>query len=133
FWPEWTLLPLGMPLAVHGWVELMEARPELWRRRGMTEALAIHVGAAVTVSLFLVLVWAVTGAGYFWPLWPMLAFALAVGVHAFAVLRGGRKRIERLERTRAGVVDVQETELRRIERDLHDGAQARLVALGMSL
>jgi signal transduction histidine kinase len=133
FWPEWTLLPLGMPLAVHGWVELMEARPELWRRRGMTEALAIHVGAAATVSLFLVLVWAVTGAGYFWPLWPMLAFALAVGVHAFAVLRGGRKRIERLERTRAGVVDVQETELRRIERDLHDGAQARLVALGMSL
>jgi signal transduction histidine kinase len=30
-------------------------------------------------------------------------------------------------------VDVQEAELRRIERDLHDGAQARLVALGMSL
>ena len=30
-------------------------------------------------------------------------------------------------------MDVQETELRRIERDLHDGAQARLVALGMSL
>ena len=28
---------------------------------------------------------------------------------------------------------MQETELRRIERDLHDGAQARLVALGMSL
>jgi signal transduction histidine kinase len=30
-------------------------------------------------------------------------------------------------------VDVQESELRRIERDLHDGAQARLVALGMNL
>ena len=30
-------------------------------------------------------------------------------------------------------MDVQEAELRRIERDLHDGAQARLVALGMSL
>ena len=28
---------------------------------------------------------------------------------------------------------MQETELRRIERDLHDGAQARLVALGMNL
>ena len=30
-------------------------------------------------------------------------------------------------------MNVQESELRRIERDLHDGAQARLVALGMSL
>ena len=38
-----------------------------------------------------------------------------------------------LETSRAGAVDQQEAELRRIERDLHDGAQARLVALGMSL
>jgi signal transduction histidine kinase len=30
-------------------------------------------------------------------------------------------------------VDAQDAELRRIERDLHDGAQARLVSLGMSL
>ena len=43
------------------------------------------------------------------------------------------ERIDRLETTRAGAVDEQESELRRIERDLHDGAQARLVALGMSL
>ncbi|MDF2752906.1 MAG: integral rane sensor signal transduction histidine kinase, partial [Gaiellaceae bacterium] len=40
---------------------------------------------------------------------------------------------EVLEASRAGAVDAQEAELRRIERDLHDGAQARLVALGMSL
>ena len=43
------------------------------------------------------------------------------------------ERIETLETSRAGAVDVQDAELRRIERDLHDGAQARLVALGMSL
>jgi len=56
-----------------------------------------------------------------------------VAVHG-AVIRGQREhRIRRLEETRAGAVDVQETELRRIERDLHDGAQARIVALGMSL
>ena len=41
--------------------------------------------------------------------------------------------VEVLEASRAGAVDAQEAELRRIERDLHDGAQARLVALGMSL
>lgn len=43
------------------------------------------------------------------------------------------QRIETLTATRAGAVSVQDSELRRIERDLHDGAQARLVALGMSL
>jgi signal transduction histidine kinase len=35
--------------------------------------------------------------------------------------------------TRAGAVEEQEEKLRRIERDLHDGAQARLVALGITL
>lgn len=41
--------------------------------------------------------------------------------------------MEELTRTRRGAVDVQATELRRIERDLHDGAQARLVALSLQI
>jgi signal transduction histidine kinase len=43
------------------------------------------------------------------------------------------RRVESLTQSRAESVDFSATELRRIERDLHDGAQARLVALGMSL
>ncbi|GAA4713138.1 sensor histidine kinase [Phytohabitans rumicis] len=43
------------------------------------------------------------------------------------------RRVQALTRSRAETVDAQAAELRRIERDLHDGAQARLVALGMSL
>ncbi|WP_203925116.1 sensor histidine kinase [Virgisporangium ochraceum] len=42
-------------------------------------------------------------------------------------------RVEKLAQTRAAVVDASAAELRRIERDLHDGAQARLVALAMNL
>ncbi|MFD0551335.1 histidine kinase [Streptomyces rectiviolaceus] len=42
-------------------------------------------------------------------------------------------RIEHLTTTRSDAVDTQQAELRRIERDLHDGAQARLVAMGMTL
>ena len=42
-------------------------------------------------------------------------------------------RVEQLAQTRADAVDSAAAELRRVERDLHDGAQARLVALGMSL
>jgi signal transduction histidine kinase len=53
-----------------------------------------------------------------------------------ADLRAGRAltaRVERLTETRAEVVDSAAAELRRLERDLHDGAQARLVALGINL
>ena len=42
-------------------------------------------------------------------------------------------RVERLTQTRAAAVDAAAAELRRLERDLHDGAQARLVAIGLSL
>lgn len=42
-------------------------------------------------------------------------------------------RVQELTESRAETVDTQAAELRRIERDLHDGAQARLVSLGMSL
>ncbi|MEV1019234.1 sensor histidine kinase [Streptomyces sp. NPDC050264] len=42
-------------------------------------------------------------------------------------------RIAHLAATRSDAVDTSAAELRRIERDLHDGAQARLVAMGMTL
>jgi signal transduction histidine kinase len=43
------------------------------------------------------------------------------------------ERVEVLTRTRADVLDAHGAELRRIERDLHDGTQARLVAIAMRL
>jgi signal transduction histidine kinase len=43
------------------------------------------------------------------------------------------RQVEQLTESRAVVVDTAASDLRRLERDLHDGAQARLVALGMSL
>ncbi len=53
------------------------------------------------------------------------------------VLGPGRRaladRIGELERSRAVVIDAGEAERRRIERDLHDGAQQRLVAMTMEL
>ena len=53
------------------------------------------------------------------------------------VLGPGRRaladRIGQLEHSRAEVIDAGEAERRRIERDLHDGAQQRLVAMTMEL
>jgi signal transduction histidine kinase len=42
-------------------------------------------------------------------------------------------RVRELSQTRTEALDTSAAEIRRIERDLHDGAQARLVAMGMTL
>jgi signal transduction histidine kinase len=138
FWPIWTLLPLGLILAVHAWVTLLLIRPSVWPSR-LGRALGIHAGVSALLVIFFTLIWAVTTQGYFWPVWPALGLGIAVVLHLLIVLltppdrTAMENRIEELTSTRAGAVDAQDAELRRIERDLHDGAQARLVALGMSL
>jgi len=63
--------------------------------------------------------------------------AAASGALSRIVLGPSRRqleeRVEVLAQTRAGAVDAAAAELQRIERDLHDGAQARLVALALDL
>ena len=44
-----------------------------------------------------------------------------------------RQDVERLRESRSAAVELEASELRRIERDLHDGAQQRLVMLAMDL
>ena len=69
---------------------------------------------------------------------PQLTRGLAVADAAFSrLLLGPRSdlaaRVTELETSRERVVDAAEAERARIERDLHDGAQQRLVALAMEL
>ncbi|MEV0279485.1 sensor domain-containing protein [Streptomyces sp. NPDC050610] len=73
--------------------------------------------------------------------WPVLGFvARGLSNADRAMVRGLlspsgelEQRIEELESDRGVVFDTAAADLRRIERDLHDGAQARLVALAMDL
>ncbi|MFE7465730.1 sensor histidine kinase [Streptomyces sp. NPDC057499] len=74
-------------------------------------------------------------------LWPVLPYITRFLANADrAMVRGLlspsdelERRIAELEADRGVVVDTAAADLRRIERDLHDGAQARLVALAMGL
>ena len=67
------------------------------------------------------------------------ALVAALDARAAAALLGPSRaeqleyRVERLTQTRAGVVDAADAERRRLERDLHDGTQQRLVSLAMNL
>jgi signal transduction histidine kinase len=133
FWPIWPMLGLALAVGSFGWVIAVLENNDIPRIALGSKALAIQIGVSAILVGFLVAVWAITTGGYFWPAWPALGLAVAAGVHAAVVYGRRTHRIERLERSRAAAVDIQEADLRRIERDLHDGAQARLVSLGMSL
>jgi signal transduction histidine kinase len=121
FWPIWVWLPTAAALASTWWAGRAPSRR------------ARQAGEAVVVSLFLIGVWAAAGGGSFWPVWPIAVLALLFGLQAIGRREKSEARVEELTQSRAGAVEASESQLRRIERDLHDGAQARLVALGMNI
>ncbi len=139
FWPIWTIVTLGIAVAIYGWIVVVLEQQRWLAHFGIRRGIAIQAGVSVGLAAFFVLVWGFSSHGYFWPVWPLLVLLVALVGHLTAeVIRWIRSgeltdRIAVLETSRAGAVNQQESELRRIERDLHDGAQARLVALGMSL
>ena len=49
-------------------------------RRFYTDALIY-----VVVNLGLVLIWAISGGGYFWPIWVIVGWGIGLGVHAFSL------------------------------------------------
>jgi signal transduction histidine kinase len=103
-----SLPPAGVAAAVFG--------------LGQSEPAARVVGV---LGLFV----AVAGAPYAWrPVEPVAVRFLRPS-HARALA----ERVEELTAQRADTTVAQAAEIRRIERDLHDGAQARLVLLGLSL
>jgi signal transduction histidine kinase len=112
--------------------------------------LPLYRGAVAGNSLDLFGLWNVPASSW-WALLGVLALALlpfaAWGLARVDValagwlLGGGRteqvralsRRVETLTQTRVETVDSVEAERRRIERDLHDGPQQRLVAIAMDL
>ncbi|GHF48474.1 sensor histidine kinase [Streptomyces morookaense] len=110
----WTTLkdPVGWRATLYGFVRLP------W---------GILTFALVMVSLFVA--------------WPVLGYIARLLTNVDRTMVRGllcpsselERRIAELEQDRGVVVDTAAADLRRIERDLHDGAQARLVALAMGL
>ncbi|MER7014426.1 sensor domain-containing protein [Saccharopolyspora sp. NPDC000359] len=87
---------------------------------------ALGLGAVQLVLVGALLVWAV----------PALAKAQAVvSLRLLAPSEAERlaHRVDELAETRAGALEAHGAELRRIERDLHDGTQAQLVSIALRL
>jgi signal transduction histidine kinase len=133
FWPIWVWYGLAIPFGLNAVLfGAFNVKPGRWRK------FAVHAGLFTWVTVTLILTWALAGSDEFWPTIPVVCLAMLLGVHAVLAGMWGEEeelveRVDELTRTRRGALDVQDHELRRIERDLHDGAQARLVALTMQL
>jgi signal transduction histidine kinase len=134
-WPRWVWIGLAIPLAFE--YRLRAA----WRIvPGRRRRLGVHWALVSVIAPLLVVIWASADGDYFWPMWPLFGLAVVLTVHAGVAARPAARRetvlserVETLTASRRGALDTQAAELRRIERDLHDGAQARLVSLGINL
>ncbi len=135
------MLPLGIvgfTVVVAGWsASLALVTTPLWwwipKRADQVHVAGFRVDDwphAIAIGLVGALALALTAA---------LVRVVASGTASFANWTLGcsvqdlERRVERLTQTRAGAVDAAQAELVRIERDLHDGAQARLVAAALDL
>jgi len=64
---------------------------------------------------------------------PGLVDAAGLAIEMARLRVGLRRRLDEVEASRARIVAVADEERRRIEHDLHDGAQQRLVSIGLAL
>ncbi len=99
--------------------------------------LAMTFGFVVSLVVVVLFLGVVTFWIWYYAIGPLMRaraladqWLLSPGVTGLELLE---QRVEQLTETRADAVDHSAAELRRLERDLHDGAQARLVALSLSL
>jgi Putative sensor len=83
-------------------------RPQAEVSARRLRALTINALVSTAIALTLVVIWALTTGGYFWPIWPLLSLALVVGVPGWIVLvlerrdiLGSRSVVRRL-RSRSG-------------------------------
>ncbi|BAL87873.1 putative two-component system sensor kinase [Actinoplanes missouriensis 431] len=133
------LVLLAVPVIAFAAGALSLTLPLLWLLLPDGAALDYPFGATVEDTVDAVTIgvpWGIACLAVFWLFTPVVM--RAYGRLTAALLRPGDRwllteRVEHLASSRAQTVDAQAGELRRIERDLHDGAQAHLVALGMSL
>ena len=122
----WTVALWAVTFPVYWWALPHDAVPQVGGEGDElaldTWPLAIAVGACGLV-LLVVSPWVCS----------LLAQGQARLARVFLGPGAATARVGELTRSRAAAVDAQTVELRRIERDLHDGAQARLVAATIDL
>jgi signal transduction histidine kinase len=115
-------------------LRIWAADPMTWRDQAW---LLLAMPLALTLSLLVLVLFVpvVTGVAWWFGVGPIMVARsrLDRALLTFGTTERLEQRVEVLTETRNESLDHSAAELRRIERDLHDGAQARLVGLGLTL
>ena len=45
----------------------------------------LHLAVFLVVNTMLIVIWAATGAGFFWPIWPIGGWAIGLAAHGFSL------------------------------------------------
>jgi class 3 adenylate cyclase len=61
-------------------------------RRTLQQSFRIHLTVYVLVNLLLIGIWAASGGGYFWPIWPILGWGMGIAGHAAPIIGGVGRR-----------------------------------------
>lgn len=62
-----------------------ERRDAAVKRLKAKRDFSVHVAAYVVVNGFLVMIWALSSGGYFWPIWPIAGWGIGLALNAFVV------------------------------------------------
>lgn len=90
---------VGAALAARTQADLAELTRDLPARRsaatrpGGDGGLREHLTTFVAVQLLLVAIWALSGFGYFWPIWPLMGWGIGILAHASCARRKMRRRL----------------------------------------
>jgi len=117
-----------------GRLRINAADPMTWRDVGWMLA-ALPLALATSLVVLILFVPIVTGIAWWFGVGPIMVARSRIDrwFLSYGTTEQLEQRVEALTETRNQTLDHASSELRRIERDLHDGAQARLAGLGMTL
>ena len=68
-------------------LEIVDEREAARRRIQARRDFGSHLASYVVVNAFLVAIWAITGAGYFWPAWLLGGWGVGLVLHAWDLYR----------------------------------------------
>jgi hypothetical protein len=71
---------------------LPDRRRKAARREAAWKDYSEHLRTYLMVMALLVTIWALTGMGYFWPVWPALGWGIGIASHRASLPRGSRPR-----------------------------------------
>ena len=64
-------------------VDVDPRREAAIKRLEAKRAFSVHAAMYIIVNVLLVVVWAASGHGYFWPIWPIAGWGIGLAAHAY--------------------------------------------------